>query len=547
MKKPMLTVFLKPPFNKTEKGALLIKRAMEYIYLGQAVKYPSIVAYDSHLDTEEEAMIVCTSELFETDENVVSYLQSPHWIIRYELDKDALRGFGLGPKDVANAIKRYMPNIVVQSSEYNMKQWIIRLHLLDLKQMIGHIEEHIDQKDAKKIERDILVDVQNNLLNTVQLSGLPMVSQKQGKKASTSQQQRQQMIRNATVSKLTKTVFDEETGDIREEKEYILYTEGSALQQVLTIPGVDPNRTYSNDIHETAQVLGIEAACAVLFNEVKTVLSFDGTYVNDRHTMLTVAAITANGKLTSMTRHGVHKESGGPLVKSSFEEQDDVLVEAAAEGQIDMCNGVTENIMFGQTVHVGTGAFGVMLDDEYHKVWNCKDRTGKNSITSQNSTARRILESIELKNRRKRRKLLHSNDYDNDAEKKEEEEIIKTVVIEKLPEYFDVATEQDHVDPVNEDDEILDLLDSSDTMDSDAMDTDGDIEPYAPLSPSSFDSSVQDENGEDEWEHVTKEDMIIPVDEYPVTVTLDNNNSVFKGNGQVNYGILSSLLRRLQQ
>ena len=69
-------------------------------------------------------------------------------------------------------------------------------------------------------------------------------------------------------------------------KEWFLDTSGSALGSVLTIPGVDTSRTYSNSFIEVFEVFGIEATRSALMRELTQVLAFDGSYVNHRHLAL---------------------------------------------------------------------------------------------------------------------------------------------------------------------------------------------------------------------------------------------------------------------
>ena len=49
----------------------------------------------------------------------------------------------------------------------------------------------------------------------------------------------------------------------------------------------------------------------------------------------------------SITRHGINRASAGPLLKASFEETVEMLLEAAAYAEVDKVKGVTENIMLG--------------------------------------------------------------------------------------------------------------------------------------------------------------------------------------------------------
>ncbi|MEM2795051.1 MAG: DNA-directed RNA polymerase subunit A'', partial [Thermofilaceae archaeon] len=74
--------------------------------------------------------------------------------------------------------------------------------------------------------------------------------------------------------------YDEELG------EYKIITEGSNLVAALSTEGVDHRRTVSNNIHEIAEVLGIEAARAAIVKEMTSVLEEQGLDVDIRHILL---------------------------------------------------------------------------------------------------------------------------------------------------------------------------------------------------------------------------------------------------------------------
>jgi len=64
----------------------------------------------------------------------------------------------------------------------------------------------------------------------------------------------------------------------------------------------------------------------------------------------------------AITRHGINRADTGALMRCSFEETVEILMEAAAVGEKDDCYGVAENILFGQMAPMGTGAFDITLD-----------------------------------------------------------------------------------------------------------------------------------------------------------------------------------------
>jgi DNA-directed RNA polymerase II subunit RPB1 len=134
--------------------------------------------------------------------------------------------------------------------------------------------------------------------------------------------------------------------------------------RVLSERDVDPVRTYSNDICEIFATLGIEAVRKAVEKEMNHVISFDGSYVNYRHLALLCDVMTAKGHLMAITRHGINRQDVGALMRCSFEETVDVLIDAASHAEVDYLKGVSENIIMGQLAKMGTGAFGMLLDPD---------------------------------------------------------------------------------------------------------------------------------------------------------------------------------------
>ncbi len=145
-------------------------------------------------------------------------------------------------------------------------------------------------------------------------------------------------------------------------KEYMIVAEGSNLAAVLAMDGVDPRRTITNDIHEIAEVLGIEAARNMIVREMKTVLDEFGLDVDIRHILLVADAMTFTGKVREVGRHGVAGEKTGVLARAAFEVTVKHLANAAMRGEVDELKGVTESIVVGSVpVPVGTGTVRLLM------------------------------------------------------------------------------------------------------------------------------------------------------------------------------------------
>ncbi|WP_297536281.1 DNA-directed RNA polymerase subunit A'' [Thermococcus sp.] len=141
----------------------------------------------------------------------------------------------------------------------------------------------------------------------------------------------------------------------KEGDEYVIYTEGSNFKQVLKVPGVDPTRTRTNNIHEIAEVLGIEAARNAIIEEIVNTMREQGLEVDVRHIMLVADVMTLDGVILPIGRHGVVGEKASVLARAAFEITTQHLFEAAERGETDPLNGVVENVLIGQPVPVGTG------------------------------------------------------------------------------------------------------------------------------------------------------------------------------------------------
>jgi DNA-directed RNA polymerase subunit A" len=143
--------------------------------------------------------------------------------------------------------------------------------------------------------------------------------------------------------------------------EWLIVTEGTNLEAVLQLEEVDRTRTYSNDLHEVEEVLGIEAARTLVAQEVKRVLEEQGLDVDIRHMYLVADAMTWSGRLKPIGRHGVVGAKESPLARAAFEVTVKTLVEAAVRGEEERFRGVVENIIAGKYIPIGTGIVKLLM------------------------------------------------------------------------------------------------------------------------------------------------------------------------------------------
>ena len=137
--------------------------------------------------------------------------------------------------------------------------------------------------------------------------------------------------------------------------EYVIVTDGSNLEGVLSIKGVDFTKVQTNNIHEIAEVFGIEAAREAIAREIKRVLDEQGLDVDIRHILLVADMMTRTGIVRQIGRHGVTGEKSSVLARAAFEVTVKHLLDAAARGEMEEFKGVVENIIIGQPIKLGTG------------------------------------------------------------------------------------------------------------------------------------------------------------------------------------------------
>ena len=137
-----------------------------------------------------------------------------------------------------------------------------------------------------------------------------------------------------------------------------LVVEGYGLRACMSTEGVIGTSTRTNSVIETREVLGIEAARKTIIEEINSVMG--DMDIDPRHMQLLADVMTYKGEILGITRFGLAKMRDSVLQLASFEKTPDHLFEAAFNMKKDKIEGVSECIIMGQSMGVGTGAFRVV-------------------------------------------------------------------------------------------------------------------------------------------------------------------------------------------
>ena len=124
---------------------------------------------------------------------------------------------------------------------------------------------------------------------------------------------------------------------------------------------VNGQRLVSNDLHEVAEVFGIEAARQLIIGEIQQVLNTQGLDIDKRHLKLVADAMTNTGEVKGVTRIGIIAQKSSILARATFETPVKQFVNATIKGNKDQLSSVIENVILNQPVPVGTGLPGLLV------------------------------------------------------------------------------------------------------------------------------------------------------------------------------------------
>jgi DNA-directed RNA polymerase III subunit RPC1 len=133
---------------------------------------------------------------------------------------------------------------------------------------------------------------------------------------------------------------------------------GHGLRYCMNTDGVDPYKTSTNSVMETLQVLGIEAARTKIIQEMQEVTK--DLSIDPRHMALLADVMTYKGEVLGITRFGLAKMRDSVLQLASFEKTADHVFDAGSAGKVDPIEGVSECVIVGKTMGVGTGSTAVV-------------------------------------------------------------------------------------------------------------------------------------------------------------------------------------------
>ena len=170
-------------------------------------------------------------------------------------------------------------------------------------------------------------------------------------------------IRNKVLNTTVKGVPNiERITLVQKDNEWIIQTTGSNLAKVLGVEGIDKENVRTNNVFEIAGTLGIEAARNALINELNSTLEDQGLEVDIRYIMLVSDLMCSKGYMQQIGRHGIAGSKDSILARAAFEITVPTIARAAVSGEVEQLRGVTENVIVGTQIPIGSGTVDLYMN-----------------------------------------------------------------------------------------------------------------------------------------------------------------------------------------
>jgi len=352
MKEPMMTIYLDKQYHKNKKYANKIASYIKYTTIKDIRKKIEIF-YDSNpykkggfMDQDNVYNIFYS---YQQNKNCCdNTIDGLSWLMRIEFDKEKLLAKEVSLLDIKSQFcqaweKRYTDIKSLKREKKVILDKITHIAVLSNNDNDEVPVMHI-RFDMNNFNSSNLVDFTDLFVDEFKLKGITDI----------------QDIRNLIDERYID--FNDETGAMDITNEYVIYTKGINMYDIRKLIGIDINRTYCNDIIQTYEIFGIEAARTIIIHQITSVLASNG--LNFQHISIFGDIMTNVGTLTSIDRHGLNKLDTDPLSRASFEKTVEQLISAAVFNETDYMKSVSSRIIAGLCIKGGTGLCNLILDRE---------------------------------------------------------------------------------------------------------------------------------------------------------------------------------------
>ena len=374
LKTPQLLMQLTPEFAKNKDMARKVASNLKYTTIGD-IRGRINIYYDPTPDEgtsimkEDNVKISYYNQKSSKNACQSDYKGLP-WLMRIEIVKEKMLEKEISLLDIKSKFcnwweKRFVDSKLLKKEEKKVINKITNISVLsntdnDLQPVI-HIRFNVKDADKTRdpFNREMLNEFIDHIIDKFKLKGIESIGN----------------INDIAPEKLM--VIDKETGELKQEDHFMIYTAGTNLIDIRYLVGVDIYNTISNDIVDVYKHFGIEIARTRLLRELYDAYDQAGHTVSYTNISILVDIMTSNGILMSIDRHGMNKSDTDVLGRASFERAVDQILTAGVFGETDHMKGVSSRVMAGLVIKGGTGYCDVILDTNAIEKSEYSDETNK--------------------------------------------------------------------------------------------------------------------------------------------------------------------------
>jgi DNA-directed RNA polymerase beta' subunit len=343
IKTPILTIYLEDEYKYDKESAYKIASYIGYLTLRDIV-IKSDIGYDPNIQNGYIAMDKIDAKTALQIYDVKLELKKLPWMFRFTINREMLYAKKLRLTEIKmNFVKFWRDKLNntknISKMEKDIFNRIVCCAIVSSNEndpnAVIHIRFEMNNYDINK-----MIEIQDYILSYFNLKGLDGVS---------------------GIDVISQSQFEiKENGEIENQDQYILQTDGINMSGIRGIKGINHIRTITNDMYSIYANFGVEAVRNALINEISELI----TNVNYHHIALLIDVMTHAGGLISIDRHGINRQDTDPLSRASFEKTMEQFLNAAAFNETDKLKSVSSRIIIGRMINGGTGYCQLMMDND---------------------------------------------------------------------------------------------------------------------------------------------------------------------------------------
>lgn len=165
-----------------------------------------------------------------------------------------------------------------------------------------------------------------------------------------------------TNSKIARTLIKEDDS-IEKNNEFVIYTDGTNLEEIFQNSYIDPYLSQSDSVLEIYELLGVEAARNKIIIELMNMMPA----ADNKHYMTYADSMTYTGQISAIDKSGIEeRESNNILLNLAFSHPIQGLENAAINSLESTCSsGLSAPLMVGQMPKYGSSYNTVCINEEF--------------------------------------------------------------------------------------------------------------------------------------------------------------------------------------